>query len=499
MAQVQYIKHLYEKEELSLREISRRTGHCFETVQKYASRTDWNEEEKPNTEPERYPVLGNYIPVIDEWLEDDLKAPRKQRHTIKRIYDRLCKEYGFTGSYGSVKKYVNRKRPLLKKSYEEAGSLPLEHATGAGQVDFGEFSYYDESGAEHAAYALTISFPFSNMGFTQVFPSQNQECLLEGMKRIFEHIGGVPPVLRFDNMSTAVAHVGEGQERELTEGFSRFMLHYRFQAEFCNRAAGNEKGHVENKVGYSRRNAFVPVPVIKSFEEFNESLWGWCEEDGERLHYKRQVLIAELWKEDKKHLLHLPENPFLVFRYITCSVRKDGFVQVDKNRYGISPELAGKKVQAKVFFDHLEIYYEHVLVGEYRRSYGKNEEVMDWTYYLATLCRKPGGLEYTRFYEQIPDRWRGYLTELKGQNRKSALQLLNEIVSEGNVSLCEDVLELADENGRKDVDSLRQYYYLIAKKEYRPTPLLFDSDPGLHYEPDLSAYDGLMGGGVTDV
>ena len=155
------------------------------------------------------------------------------------------------------------------------------------------------TGERFPFYALTISFPGSNNGVTQAFPSQNQECLLEGMKRIFEHIGGVPPRLRFDNMTTAVAQVLKDGERVLTDGFTRFMLHYRFQADFCNPASGNEKGNVENKVGYSRRNAFVPVPVITSFEEFNEQLLEWCEKDADRLHYKHKVPIRELFRREK--------------------------------------------------------------------------------------------------------------------------------------------------------------------------------------------------------
>ena len=141
---------------------------------------------------------------------------------------------------------------------------------------------------EHKGYALTVSFPYSNKGYTQAFPSQKQECLLEGLKRIFEHIGGVPCRIRLDNMTTAVAQVLKGAERVLTDGFMRFMLHYRFHAEFCNPASGNEKGNVENKVGYSRRNAFVPVPTITSFEAFNEQLLAWCEKDAEREHYKHK-------------------------------------------------------------------------------------------------------------------------------------------------------------------------------------------------------------------
>ena len=310
MAQVNNIKDLYENEDLSLREISRQTGHSFKTVQKYAYQLDWSEDNLPDTEPTSYPVLGDFIPVIDEWLEADRKIPRKQRHTVWRIFCRLRDEHSFGGSYSSVKKYVRKKRFVMNS--KNSGYLPLEHTLGSGQVDFGKHLYYDGAGQEQDGYALTISFPNSNKGYTQTFPSQNQECLLTGMKRIFEHIGGVPPVLRFDNMSTAVVQVLKGTDRILTDGFTRFMMHYRFRAEFCNPASGNEKGNVENKVGYSRRNAFVPVPTIVSFDGFNESLWEWCEKDAQRPHYKKKLLIAELWEEDKASLLCLPEYPFSV-------------------------------------------------------------------------------------------------------------------------------------------------------------------------------------------
>ena len=148
-----------------------------------------------------------------------------------------------------------------------------------------------EMGKSCQAHALTISFPYSNMAYTQVFPSQNQECLLTGMKHIFEYIGGVPARIKADNMTTAVAQVLEGTERILTDGFARFMLHYRFEADFCNPASGNEKGNVENKVGYSRRNFFVPVPVT-DFDAYNEQLFKLCEEDGRALQVPRPHLRA---------------------------------------------------------------------------------------------------------------------------------------------------------------------------------------------------------------
>lgn len=492
MAQIEYIKDLYENEEVSLREISRRTGHSFETVQKYAYQTNWSDDSLPDIEPQSYPVLGEYIPKIDEWLEEDRKVPRKQRHTVKRVYDRLRDELGFTGSYSSVKKYVRKKKFVMRA--RNAGYLPLEHPLASGQVDFGAFLYLDAAKQERTGYALTMSFPYSNKGFTQAFPSQNQECLLEGMKRIFEHIGGVPPRLRFDNMTTAVAQVLKGTDRVLTDGFMRFMLHYRFKAEFCNPASGNEKGNVENKVGYSRRNAFVPIPTITSFEAFNEQLWAWCEKDAEREHYKRKVPIQELWAEEEPALLKLPEYPFSVFRYASITVGKTGFAVIDTNKYGLSPALAGEVVQAKVFFDHIEFFHDHRPAGTFTRSYKANDEIYDWTQYVSTLCKKPGAIEHTRFFRQMPERWQKYLASTAGRERKNALQLLNEIVTDGNSALCDDALELAAENGRTDADSLRQCYYMIAKKEYRPDPLRLGAAPVLNYHPNLSAYDGLMGG-----
>ena len=493
MAQQQYIKHLYEVEEKSLSEIARIVGVDWRTAEKYAKKEDWNEERLPNLTPENYPVLGPYIPTLDKWLETDKKLPRRQRHTARRAYDRLCEEKGYKGSYSSVRRYFNKKKQTMNMASE--GFLPLAQPEAEGQVDFGEVLYYDEQNREHKGYALTVSFPYSNKGYTQVFPSQNQECLLEGMKRVFEHIGGVPVRLRFDNMSTAVAQVLEGTERVLTEGFRRFMLHYRFQADFCNPASGNEKGNVENKVGYSRRNFFVPVPVITSFEEYNETLWERCEKDAERKHYKHKVPIRELWEKEKEKLLVLPPHPYQVFRYTTLAVNKYGFVTIETNKYALPPELSGKVVQAKLWYDHVEFFYDHRAAGEYRRSYGSNEELMDWTQYTSVLAKKPGAVEHTRFFRQMPEQWQKLLSQSQGKERRSALQLLSEIVKDGNAGLCEEALTMAGENGRTDADSIRQCYYMISKREFHPQPLELQADaPELNYNPNLSAYDGLMGG-----
>ncbi|WP_195279888.1 hypothetical protein [Clostridium sp. J1101437_171009_A5] len=183
-----------------------------------------------------------------------------------------------------------------------------------------------------------------------------------------------------------------------------------------------------------------------------------------------------------------------MFRYTTLTVSKTGFATIETNKYGLSPMLAGEKVQAKIFYDHVEFYHDHRPVGRFPRSYKTNDEVYDWTQYVSTLCKKPGAIEHTRFFHQMPQRWQDYLASTKGKEQKSALQLLSEIVADGNSEFCDDALEMAAANGRADVDSLRQCYYMIAKKEYRPDPLKLSGAPLLNYNPNLSAYDGLMGG-----
>ena len=197
-------------------------------------------------------------------------------------------------------------------------------------------------------------------------------------------------------------------------------------------------------------------------------------------------------------MLALPEYPFSVFRYAALSVSKYGFVTIENNKYGLNTQLSGKAVQAKIYYDHVEFFHDHQPVGTYKRSYGSGEEIYDWTQYVTTLCKKPGAAEHTRIFHQLPDLWQSHLKQTQGKDRRNALFLLDEIVSDGNADFCNDVLELAHENGRTDADSIRQCYYMIARKEFHPDPLhLGVNTPVLNYNPNLSAYDGLMGGDVN--
>jgi hypothetical protein len=154
-------------------------------------------------------------------------------------------------------------------------------------------------------------------------------------------------------------------------------------------------------------------------------------------------------------------------------------------------------VQVKIYFDKIDVYYDRSLLKGFRRSYDKNDEDMDWKEYLPALVKKPGATEHTRFFNQMPKLWQNYLQSVTGSERKSALMLLMEIISDGNEALCDDAIELASEYGKLDSDNIRQCYLFIAKPENHPKPLELSAEaPMLNYQPDLSVYDGLTGGAM---
>ncbi|SFB27486.1 Integrase core domain-containing protein [Lentibacillus halodurans] len=252
-----------------------------------------------------------------------------------------------------MRNYVSkRKKELIE--YAEGSSLPLESVPGTAQVDFGTapFQYHGE--VIDLPY-LVMSFPFSNSFYFQVFPSENTECLLEGLQRMFHYMGGVPHRIRFDNLSPAVKKIRAKGERELTDTFERFVLHYGFQYKFCNPGKGNEKGHVETMVKYVRNNFLLPECFITDLDNFNQSQWKLAEEDRERLHYDRKVLQSELFSEDAQECLILPEKKFECARREEVKADKSGLVTVDKKLYSTSPRFVKQKVRVQISYNEIVI------------------------------------------------------------------------------------------------------------------------------------------------
>lgn len=393
---------------------------------------DFNE---PHYPPKELPSLLDPLkPVIDEWLLADLKAPRKQRHTAKRVYERLQEEYPnlLEVKKRTVQYYVSQKKKEIFREHQKA-YLPLHHLPGEAQVDFGHFSYYNNSGEMIDALKLTVSFPYSNQAYCQISGGENQECLLQGMKNIFEHMGCVPYRMVFDNLSTAVAHLGTGHNRTMTDTFKRFMSHYKIEPFFCNAAAGWEKGNVENKVGYERRNMFVPVPTILSFEQFNKNLLSVCEKDAKREHYIKPSSIEELFLEDKKAMSSLNTVPFEVFDFAPRIPDKYAKVSYDRNLYSSSPKYAKESVYVKATSDKVYILnQDYELIMEHPRLYGKGNESMKWLPYIELMAKRPTALKYTTFYQELPDNWQKYLNNQDSEGKRKGLTSLHTMSGHGN-------------------------------------------------------------------
>ena len=274
--------------------------------------------------------------------------------------------------------------------------MPLYHPPGEAQVDFGHFSYINNSGDMVDALKLTVSFPYSNQAYCQIFGGENQQCLLQGMRNIFEHIGKVPNRILFDNLSSAVAHMGNGHNRTLTDGFERFMAHYKFEAAFCNGAAGWEKGNAENKVGYERRNMFVPIPTILDFNQFNQSLFIACEKDAKREHYAKKISIESLFQEDLQEMLTI--NPAVYEIFLLEPGKTDNYAKVtfDNKLYSSSPRYAKENVYVKASSDKVWILNDsYEVIMEHPRLYGNGLESMKWLPYIDLMSRRPAAMKYT--------------------------------------------------------------------------------------------------------
>ena len=235
MDRQKYIKNLEQYERMSLRSIAKKTGHHIQTVKKYVEKEDWNAEYKMRKE--QATKLSALHEVIDGWLREDMKRPRKYRRTASKIYRDLAAdgEYSrqLTVCKQSVINYVRkRKKEISKQTYDTA--MFAIHAMSEAQVDFGDILVKRSHGGEEVWHELVVSFPFSNAGFAQVCRYETKECLCEALIGIFKYIGGVPVRILFDNMSSAVVHIEEHGNRKMTEMFTRFTMHHRFKAEFCN-------------------------------------------------------------------------------------------------------------------------------------------------------------------------------------------------------------------------------------------------------------------------
>ena len=243
--------------------------------------------------PRPKPKLGCYLERIAQIIEDDKAVSKKQRHTSKRIYERLKAE-GYQGGSTQVKEAVRE----IKRVNQEV-FMPLVHRPGEAQVDFG-FAVAKVGGVLRKIAFFVMVLPHSDAFFVMSFERECTETYWEGHVRAFEFFGGVPNRISYDNSKVLVSKVLGSCERKFTDGFLKLQSHYLFREHFCRVRRANEKGVVEGVVKYARLNFLVPVPQVSDLEELNLNLAEACREDLKRRLRGKSATKAQLLTEDRE-------------------------------------------------------------------------------------------------------------------------------------------------------------------------------------------------------
>lgn len=371
------------------------------------------------TAQRRKPKLEEVADFIDRILEADREAPRKQRHTAHRIWQRIGAEQPQASvAEATVRRYVQRRKEELGLKVREV-FIPQTYTWGGeGQVDWYEATA-SLDGERTAMQIFSMRSMASGGAFHVAYPHATQQAFLEAHERAFRYFGGVFRLLRYDNLSSAVKKILRGRQREETDRLIAFRSHWGFQTDFCNPARGNEKGGVEGELGYFRRNYLVPVPESKDLEELNAMLLEGCRDYEHRRIAGKPLEVGAAMAIEREHLLPLPGEGFDLAETSFPSVDGKGCVKVRTNWYS-TPLKPGAMVRVKLLPAYVEVWQERACVARHERCYGRYQQILNLEHYLEVLGKKPGALAGSTALAQCRERglWPDSFDRLWGQLRE---------------------------------------------------------------------------------
>lgn len=342
------------------------------------------------TAPIDRPVVGPWLGRLDELLEERKNQSRKQRYTVKKIFD-IIKAEGFPGGYTTVKDAV---RQLRNKVPGEV-FMPLIQPPGEAQVDFGH-ALASIGGKLQKITFFVMSLIHSDAMFVMAFRRECTEALLEAHVAAFNFFGFVPKRISYDNTRTVIAKILGPRERTLATGFNRLVSHHLFEPHFCLVRRANEKGVVEGAVRYSRLNFMVLVPHVVDFTEFNAYLQACCESDMARKLRGKTYSKTQLLVEDHVASLELPVDSFDARRLVSTRSTSESLVRFDDNDYSVPVSSAHQPVTIKASTERVFIYQMDKEIARHQRCWDKQQQIFEPIHYLQLLERKPGSLDYAR-------------------------------------------------------------------------------------------------------
>ncbi len=443
------------------------------------------------------PKIGSYLERIAQIIDDDKGLPKKQRHTAKRIYERI-REMGYEGKYTQVKEAV---RELLREKQEVF--MPLVHGPGEAQVDFG-YALAKVAGVMKKVGFFVMVLPYSDAFFIMAFDRECTETYWEGHVQAFESFGGVPTRISYDNSKVLVSKIIGPRDRVLTDGFLKLQSHYLFREHFCRVRRANEKGVVEGVVKFARLNFFVPVPQVHDLNELNGKLSHMCEEDLRRRLRGKASIKAERLKEDQAAFLPLPVVAFEACRKQPTRAKSLSLVRFDDNDYSVPVPYAHHEILVKGYVERVVLCHKERVVAEHLRSWGKEGVFFDYRHYLPLRERKPGSLDHARplIDLNLPecfDTLRRRLEaeeEKQGEGLREFIRILR-LLEDHPMAQLRDAVEKALLIHAGSREAVLQY--LVPRFSWRNTTFLLDGCKHLRLikvkKPDLSAYRNLLSQG----
>jgi transposase len=382
------IRREYEFGVGTIRAVAHKLGVHRRTVRQALASAEPPERKRVKRER---PAIGPVRPFIDGILEADRTAPRKQRHTAHRIYERIRSEWPqHRVAEATVRVYVRQRKHELGWSTRET-CVPQSYARGQeGQVDWYE-AWAELSGEQVKLQVFSLRSMVSGAAFHRAYRRATQQAFFEAHEQAFHYFGGVFRLLRYDNLASAVKKVLRGHRREETTRFIAFRSHWRFESDFCTPAEPHEKGGIEGEAGYFRRNHWVPLPKARDLEELNAQLLAGCHEDERRMIAGHDTTVGAAMLTERAHLLPLAEQDFELAEVAFPRVDGLGCVRVRTNLYSV-PAPPGKTVEVRLYPSHVEIRDEGRLIARHERCYERCQQVLDLEHYLDVLERKPGAL-----------------------------------------------------------------------------------------------------------
>ena len=374
------VRRAHFQDGLSGRQIARDFGLSRDSVAKMLAYS-----EPPGyrrTAPVRRPKLDPFANQIDQWLSEDQGRPRKQRHTAKRIFERLRGECGFDGGYTIVKDYVRLRKRTGREMF-----VPLSHPAGHTQADFGE-ALVVIGGVEQKAHFFAFDLPHSDACFVRAYPAATTEAWLDGHVHAFAFFGAVPQSILYDNDKCLVARIIPDGTRQRTQRFSAMLSHYVVRDRYGRPGKGNDKGAVEGLVGYARRNFMVPVPSFPDWEAFNAYLEEQCRKRQGNVLRGHKASIGDRLQADLAAMRDLPAAPFEACDLRSGQVTSTSVVRYRGNDYSVPVAFGHRDVWIKGFVTRVVIGCAAEVIAEHPRSYDTGDMVFDPLHYLPLIERK---------------------------------------------------------------------------------------------------------------